>query len=232
MKPKPFFLLLPLLASLVSAEPFIPRKPVDPMWPTPSKKLQEEKYHKYPPTKSTSIIEFPLSQRLLSESGADEICLSGAFTPTIENWWESGATEWIKSYTLANAGNPRFKELGLIDHLAEVYLKKTNFKCGIDTPHRCAVECQEVVTRVEDLEDARVVWFVLKSAGHIAEVTKVVHVSSYFFFLIYQSFRGKRAPWEETGSSSTRERLHPILISNHSPIQTDQKTRTPLLPHK
>lgn len=119
-----------------------------------------------------------LSPRLLPESEADEICLSNAFAPTIENWWESGATEWIKSYTLSNADNPRFKELGLIDHLAEVFLKKTNFKCGIDTPHRCAVECQEVVARVEDREDARVVWFVLKSAGHVAEVTKVVHVSS------------------------------------------------------
>lgn len=121
---------------------------------------------------------FLLSPRSLSEPEVDELCLSSAFAPTIENWWESGATEWIKSYTFANADNPRFKELGLIDHLAEVYLKRTNFKCGIDTPHRCAVECQEVVARVDDLEAARVVWFVLKSAGHVAEVTKVVHVSS------------------------------------------------------
>lgn len=163
------------------------------MWPTPSEKLREEQHHKYPPTKSSGIIEFSLSQRLLSESGADEICLSGTFAPTIENWWESGATEWIKSYTLANAGNPRFKKLGLIDHLAEVYLKKTNFKCGIDTPHRCTVECQEVVARVEDLEDARVVWFVLKSAGHVAEVTKVVHVSSYFPDI--SVIRGRGASW-------------------------------------
>lgn len=181
MKPKVSFLsLLSLLVSLISAEPFIIRKPVDLIQPNPNDKLREEQHQNYPLANSTGIVESSLSQRSLTELGADELCLSDAFAPTIENWWESGATEWIKLYTLTNANNPRFKELGLIVHLAEVYLKKTNFKCGIDTPHRCAVECQEVVTRVEDQEDARVVWFVLKSAGHVAEVTKVVHVSSCF----------------------------------------------------
>lgn len=146
-----------------------------------------------------------LSPRSLPESEADEICLSNAFAPTIENWWESGATEWIKSYTLSNADNPRFKELGLIDHLAKVFLK-TNFKCGINTPHRCAVECQEVVARVEDRGDARVVWFVLKSAGHVAEVTKMVHVSScspdisYFVVEEFLDHRASSVSFEKTTS--------------------------------
>lgn len=179
MKHKVSF-LLSLFVSLISAEPFTIHKPVDLMQTNPNNKLQEEQHQNYPPIKSTGIVELSPNQRSLSESGADEVCLSDAFAPTIENWWESGATEWIKLYTLTNANNPRFKELGLIVYLAEVYLKKTNFKCGIDTPHRCAVECQEVVTRIENQEDARVVWFVLKSAGHVAEVTKVVHVSSCF----------------------------------------------------
>lgn len=179
----PLLPLLPLL--LVSAESFMLRKHTDPMQPSPNDKLRAEQHRKSSPTYSTEITVFPLNPRSLSEPEADELCLSDAFAPTIENWWESGATEWVKSYTRANADSLRFKELGLVNHLAEVYLKKTNFKCGIDTPHRCAVECQEVVTRVEDQEDARVVWFVLKSAGHVAEVTKVVHVSSCLLFSVH-----------------------------------------------
>lgn len=170
-----FFPLLPLLAYLISAEPFTSCN----LLQLNSNEKPQAEHQKSPLTNSTDTIMSSRSPRSLSESEVDEICLSNAFAPTIENWWESGATEWIKSYTLSNTDNPRFKELGLIDHLAEVFLKKTNFKCGIDTPHRCAVECQEVVARVEDREDARVVWFVLKSAGHVAEVTKVVHVSSF-----------------------------------------------------
>lgn len=201
MNPKASFLfpLLSLLANLISAEPFTPCSLLQ---PSPNEKSRAES----PLTNSTEIIMSSLSPRSLPESEADEICLSNAFAPTIENWWESGATEWIKSYTLSNADNPRFKELGLIDHLAKVFLKKTNFKCGIDTPHRCAVECQEVVARVEDRGDARVVWFVLKSAGHVAEVTKMVHVSpcspdiNYFVVEEFLDHRVSSVSFEKTTS--------------------------------
>lgn len=94
----------------------------------------------------------------------------------MENWWLSGATEWLKAYTLANHENEDYKELGLIDSLAFKYLKKTNFKCSIDTAPRCAVECQEVVQKVPDIEEAKIIYFTLRSAQNIAEVTKIVHV--------------------------------------------------------
>lgn len=107
---------------------------------------------------------------------ADEICHSKEFQPTMENWWLSGATEWLKEYTLKNHESGRYKELGLIGSLASEYLKKTNFKCSIDTPYKCVVECQEVVRKVPDVDDAKIIYFTLRSAQHIAEVTKIAHV--------------------------------------------------------
>lgn len=108
---------------------------------------------------------------------ADEICYSKEFQPTMENWWLSGATEWLKEYTLRNHETEHYKEFGLLSSLASEYLKKTNFKCSIDTAYRCGVECQEVVRKVPDLEDAKIVYFTLRSAQNIAEVTKIAHVS-------------------------------------------------------
>lgn len=115
---------------------------------------------------------------LTSNLDADEICHTPDFQSTIENWWLSGATEWLKDYTLTNNKTQHYQELGLIGSLASTYLKRTNFKCSIDTAHRCVVECQEVVRKVPDLGDARVVYFTLRSAQNIAEVTKLVHVSA------------------------------------------------------
>lgn len=118
-----------------------------------------------------------LSPNPFSNKTVDEICHSDEFQPTMENWWISGATEWLKGYTLMNHESGRYKELGLIGSLAFEYLKKPNFKCSIDTAYKCAVECQEVVRKVPDIDDAKVIYFTLRSAQHIAEVTKIVHVS-------------------------------------------------------
>lgn len=129
-----------------------------------------------------TLLPILLSRRssLDSFSGktADEICYSKEFQPTMENWWLSGATEWLKEYTLMNHESESYKKLGLIGSLASEYLKKTNFKCSIDTAYKCAVECQEVVRKVPDVEDAKIIYFTLRSAQHIAEVTKIVHVSA------------------------------------------------------
>lgn len=128
----------------------------------------------------SSLLPSLLSRRSspdFSNKTADEICHSKEFQPTMENWWLSGATEWLKEYTLRSHESERYQELGLIGSLASEYLKKTNFKCSIDTAHRCAVKCQDVVRKVPDVEDAKIVYFTLRSAQNIAEVTKIVHVS-------------------------------------------------------
>lgn len=89
-----------------------------------------------------------------------------------------------------NHDSERYKKLGLIGSLASEYLKKTNFMCSIDTAHKCAVECQEVVRKVLDVEDAKIIYFTLRSAQHIAEVTKIVHVGvSRSLFAVISLFR-------------------------------------------
>lgn len=160
-----FFLLLCFLGTLsLGATPYIPHH----------KRISQD-------SAEPELLPGLLSLGLFSNKTVDEICHSEEFQPTMENWWLSGATEWLKEYTLMNHESGRYKELGLIGSLASEYLKKTSFKCSIDTAYKCAVECQEVVRKVPDIEDAKVIYFTLRSAQHIAEVTKIVHVSSHYY---------------------------------------------------
>jgi hypothetical protein len=135
-----------------------------------------------PPSEHTNFTQPMRRPHIAHEAEVDCICQLPEFAPTVENWWTSGATEWIKEYTLLNSEKKRFQELGIVGFIAEDLLKKTNFRCDVESVHRCVVECQDVVRKVADPEVARRVWFILRSAGNIVEVSKMVHVSFYSLF--------------------------------------------------
>ncbi|KAH0609857.1 uncharacterized protein H6S33_012403 [Morchella sextelata] len=130
-----------------------------------------------PPSEHTNFTQPMRRPHIAHEAEVDCICQLPEFAPTVENWWTSGATEWIKEYTLLNSEKKRFQELGIVGFIAEDLLKKTNFRCDVESVHRCVVECQDVVRKVADPEVARRVWFILRSAGNIVEVSKMVHDS-------------------------------------------------------
>lgn len=47
----------------------------------------------------------------------------------------------------------------------------------MDIGKTCKVECSEVAEKVEDEEEARIVWFVLRSVENMVGVGRVLHVS-------------------------------------------------------
>ncbi|KAL7276651.1 hypothetical protein RUND412_000356 [Rhizina undulata] len=108
---------------------------------------------------------------------AVDICKSYAFSPTVANYHISGAGQWLRSYTLANRNRPFMKSHGLVATIAYDYLGDTNWKCAIGTIASCSIKCTDVVEHVEDLVEARRVYFVLASVGHFVNVADLIHTS-------------------------------------------------------
>lgn len=113
----------------------------------------------------------------ISAGEAARICRSPAWALTPENWIFSGAKEFLDAYTVATDGSYIRKKHGLVGSLAYHYLGEENFRCSIGMTQSCVVSCKDFVMAIEDLEEARLVYFVLSSVSHFAAVADLIHVS-------------------------------------------------------
>lgn len=135
------------------------------------------------------IIELEPTQDGLASEGRgpglfNQICRSREFQPTLENWWISGADQWLKGYTVENINSPAFRTFGLVGSIVEKYLSTADFECKIVPgggfrPNKCHVNCVDIVARVKDIEEARMVFFVLAGVVGLAERIGSIYVSSF-----------------------------------------------------
>lgn len=139
------------------------------------------------PSLAELLIPSPSSSRTstLSPGEAANICKTSSWALTPENWIFSGAKNFLDAYTVATNGDYERKQYGLIGSLAHHYLGEENFRCSIGMMQTCVVSCKDIVMAVEDLEEARLVYFILTSVSHFAAVTDLVHVSSPSFICFY-----------------------------------------------
>lgn len=124
----------------------------------------------------------------LSAGEAARICRAPAWALTPENWIFSGAKEFLDAYTVATDGSYARKQYGLVGSLAYHYLGEENFRCSIGMMQTCEVSCKDIVMAVEDLEEARLVYFVMSSVSHFAAVANLVHVSIFSSLHIWIPF--------------------------------------------
>lgn len=120
----------------------------------------------------------------------NQICKSREFQPTLENWWISGADQWLKNYTVENRNSPAFRAFGLVGSIAKKYLRATDFECKIVPgevfrPETCRVSCVDIVERVNNIEEARGVFFALSGVIGLAERVGGIYVS----FIPFKIFR-------------------------------------------
>lgn len=112
----------------------------------------------------------------------NRVCRSREFQPTLENWWISGADQWLKNYTVESMNSPAFKTFGLVGSIVEKYLPTADFECKIVPgggflPNKCHINCTDTVARVENIEEAKMVFFVLAGVTGLAERIGGIYVS-------------------------------------------------------
>ena len=98
----------------------------------------------------------------------------------MSNWIFSNAQEWLELYTLRFKDSYEVRQHGLVGSIAYRYLGEPNFRCGVGMTQSCVVWCRDVVMAVEDLDEAKNIYFVLSSIAHFTAVTDLVHVSPPF----------------------------------------------------
>lgn len=130
-----------------------------------------------------TLTEFAVEDRTPALIG--QICRSREFQPTLENWWISGADQWLKDYTVANENSPLFKIFGLVGSIANEYLDIQDFGCTINPkggfrPETCRIDCLEVVEKIDDIEEAKKIFFILSGVVGLAGRVGAVHVSFIF----------------------------------------------------
>ncbi|KAL7269624.1 hypothetical protein RUND412_007698 [Rhizina undulata] len=121
---------------------------------------------------SDRVLLHALSQ---AQVEAVDICKSYAFSPTTANYHIADTGKWLRDYTNANRNRPYFKSHGLGSTIAYDYLGHTTWKCAVGTVQACHVRCTDVVEHVEDLVEARRVFFALASIGNFVNAVDRVH---------------------------------------------------------
>lgn len=149
----------------------------EPSPPAPSPKSSRP----YTPSISELLVPAlsPARTSNLTPGEAAIICRMPGWALTTENWIFSGAKDWLEEYTLATQGDFLRARYGLVGSIAYRFLGEENFRCSVGMTQSCVVWCKDVVMAVEDLEEARVVYFALSSIAHLAAVTDLIHVSFY-----------------------------------------------------
>lgn len=118
---------------------------------------------------SAGSLKPPKPKRKSYTTSAD-VCRTPEFELTVENWRNSKASETLKSFARKSAGTEEYAMRGLIAAFALYYLGRQEYHCSLGHSHACMVTCNEVVSLVENPEDARAVYFILTAARHYLQI--------------------------------------------------------------
>ena len=126
------------------------------------------------------INQSPARKTPITPGEAVTICKSPPWELKLSNWIWSNAQEWLELYTLKYKDSYEVRRHGLVGSIGHRYLGEPNFRCGIGMTQTCVAWCKDVVMAVEDLHEAKNVYFVLSSISHFTGVADLVHVCSPF----------------------------------------------------
>lgn len=129
------------------------------------------------------VNQSPARKTPITPGEAATVCKSPPWELKLSNWIWSNAQEWLERYTLKYKDSYEVRRHGLVGSIAHRYLGEPNFRCGIGMTQTCVAWCKDVVMAVEDLHEAKNVYFVLSSVSHFTAVADLVHVCSLPFSL-------------------------------------------------
>jgi len=112
-----------------------------------------------------------------------KICKLREFQPTLENYWLSGADNFLRDYSRDNQGSSNYQKDGLFKSLAKKYLGDNtyldcSFHGGGFSTKKCSITCGDVLKNVNDLSLGRKVYFSLAAAVGFSQVMGIIHVST------------------------------------------------------
>jgi len=128
------------------------------------------------------VRQSPARKTPITPGEAVTVCKSPHWELKLSNWIWSNAQEWLEMYTLRYKDSYEVRRHGLVGSIAYRYLGESNFRCGIGMTQTCVAWCKDIVMAVEDLHEAKNVYFVLSSISHFTAVADLVHVCSLPFF--------------------------------------------------
>lgn len=74
-----------------------------------------------------------------TQQNARDVCKSFDFTLSVENFYLSGAMDWLEKYTLTARNSKSYRERGLVGSIAYDYLGDIGFRCGLGSTSLCNI---------------------------------------------------------------------------------------------
>ncbi len=123
----------------------------------------------------------PLPKRELTKYCDSSDADAAFFKPTQENWRGSRAGERYLEFTRNMTQSPEWADKGSEPFLfAERSIGWHGFACGVDN-NGCdkRPNCDDVLTRLGDKDEARLVYFVLESMHYMTKISAAIAVSHF-----------------------------------------------------
>lgn len=83
------------------------------------------------------LVEIPALANKRTQQDVRDVCKSSDFALTVENFYMSGAMDWVEKYTLNSGNTAGYRERGLVSSIAYDYLGDNGFKCGLGSTALC-----------------------------------------------------------------------------------------------
>lgn len=83
------------------------------------------------------FVEIPALASARTQQNQRDVCKSLDFALSVENFYLSGAMDWLERYTITAMGTVGFRERGLVGSIAYDYLGDNGLKCGLESTSLC-----------------------------------------------------------------------------------------------
>lgn len=83
------------------------------------------------------FIEISALAQERTQQDVRDVCKSFDFTPSVENFYLSGAMDWLEKYTLTAMSSNSYRERGIVGSIAYDYLGDNGFRCGLGATSLC-----------------------------------------------------------------------------------------------
>lgn len=96
-----------------------------------------------------------------------DVCKSFDFTLSVENFYLSGAMDWLEKYTLATRNSNSYRERGLVGSIAYDYLGDNGFKCGLGSTSLCKLSLHYNISFIRSFMELCLTGFLFSRQGYV-----------------------------------------------------------------
>lgn len=96
-----------------------------------------------------------------------DVCKSFDFTLSVENFYLSGAMDWLEKYTLTTGSSRSYRERGIVGSIAYDYLGDIGFRCGLGSTSLCKLSLYIIVYFLFDHIGLFLTGFLFSRQGYV-----------------------------------------------------------------